>query len=287
MKKLYLLVKNFSSEVTKCHICAYASSAAFFMFLSLIPMLLVICSILPYTPVTEADLMTAMAQVLPKNLVPIAVSTVSDVFDKSPAILSISAVVTIWSAGKGMLAIIRGLNAIHHSYAPYNYFFQRIRASIYTVIMVVLILVSLVVGVFGESIAKIFGEKIPELAFLNILFSQLKIVFIFILLCLFFLLLFTYIPNKKIDWKTQVVGAVFVAITWSGFSYAFSVYVKYFSGTSIYGSMSTIAILMLWFYFGFYLLFLGALLSKFLMPATEFLIGRIGEKKEMKLQEMK
>ena len=104
---------------------------------------------------------------------------------------------------------------------------------------------------------------------------------------MFFLLLFTYIPNKKIDWKTQVVGAVFVAITWSGFSYAFSVYVKYFSGTSIYGSMSIIAILMLWFYFGFYLLFLGALLSKFLMPATEFLIGRIGEKKEMKLQETK
>ena len=185
MKKLYLLAKNFSSEVTKCHICAYASSAAFFMFLSLIPMLLVICSILPYTPVTEADLMTAMAQVLPKNLVPIAVSTVSDVFDKSPAILSISAVVTIWSAGKGMLAIIRGLNAIHHSYAPYNYFFQRIRASIYTVIMVVLILVSLVVGVFGESIAKVFGEKIPELNFLNILFSQLKILIIFILFCLF------------------------------------------------------------------------------------------------------
>ena len=39
--------------------------------------------------------------------------------------------------------------------------------------------------------------------------------------------------------------------------------------------------------FGFYLLFLGALLSKFLMPATEFLIGRIDEKKEMKLQVMK
>lgn len=279
MKKLYLLARNFSTEVTECHISAYASSAAFFMILSLIPMLIVICSILPYTPVTEADLMEAVARFMPQKLVPVAVSTVSEVYDKSPAILSISALVTMWSAGKGMLAIIRGLNAIHRSYARYNYIIQRIRASVYTVLMVLLILISLVVGVFGESIAEIFAERMPEITVLNILFSQLKLVVIFILLCLFFILLFTFIPNKKLDWKTQVVGAVFVAVTWSGFSYAFSIYVRYFTGTSIYGSMTTIIFLMLWFYFAFYLLFLGALLSKFLMPATEFMITRISEKK--------
>ena len=260
MKKLYLLARNFSTEVTECHISAYASSAAFFMILSLIPMLIVICSILPYTPVTEADLMEAVARFMPQKLVPVAVSTVSEVYDKSPAILSISALVTMWSAGKGMLAIIRGLNAIHRSYARYNYIIQRIRASVYTVLMVLLILISLVVGVFGESIAEIFAERMPEITVLNIL-------------------LFTFIPNKKLDWKTQVVGALFVAVTWSGFSYAFSIYVRYFTGSSIYGSMTTVIFLMLWFYFAFYLLFLGALLSKFLMPATEFMITRISEKK--------
>ena len=36
------------------HISAYASSAAFFTFLSLIPMLLLLISAIPYTPITKA-----------------------------------------------------------------------------------------------------------------------------------------------------------------------------------------------------------------------------------------
>lgn len=282
MKKIYLIYKEFSVEITKCHISAYASSAAFFMFLSLIPMLLMICAIVPYTPVTEADVMNAVAQVFPQNLVPIAVSTVSDVFDKSPTVLSITAIITIWSAGKGMLAIIRGLNAIHKAYTPVNYFVQRLRASIYTILLIVMILVSLIVGVFGESILVYLAGIIPELYSLNPLISRLKILAIFIVLSLFFILLFTYIPNVKLDWKTQIIGAVFVSTTWSFFSYAFSVYVRYFTGSSMYGNMTTIILLMLWFYAGFYLLFLGALISKFLMPATSFLIHRIEDKREDK-----
>lgn len=39
------------------HISAYASSAAFFTFLSLIPMLLLLISAIPYTPITKATLM--------------------------------------------------------------------------------------------------------------------------------------------------------------------------------------------------------------------------------------
>lgn len=280
MKKLRLIIDGFSEEVAKCHLSAYASSAAFFMFLSMIPMLLVICTIIPYTPITEADLMSALAQILPQNLVPIAISTVSDVYDKSPAILSLSAIVTVWSAGKGMLAIIRGLNAINEAYKPVNYFLQRIRASVYTVILVLMIFLLLIVGVFGESIAVTIGKKIPDLTILNPLLSRMKLLVLFVLLCLFFLLLFTYIPSKKIDWRTQIIGSFFVGVTWSLFSYAFSVYVRYFTGASVYGNMSTIIILMLWFYAGFYLMFLGALISKFFTPATEFLMKRFSNKKQ-------
>ena len=156
MKKIVLIIRKFAEESNKCHISAYSASAAFFMFLSMIPMLLLICSILPYTPVTEADLMEVMAEILPTSLVPLAINTVADVYDKSPAIVSISAVATIWSAGKGMLAVIRGLNAIQGQTKPQNYFLQRFRASIYTVILLIVILVSLIIGVFGSAIGAVF-----------------------------------------------------------------------------------------------------------------------------------
>ncbi|MGN0132799.1 MAG: YihY/virulence factor BrkB family protein [Lachnospiraceae bacterium] len=274
MRKIILLWRKFSGEISECHISAYAASAAFFMFLSMIPILLLVCSILPYTPITEADLLEGVAQVFPASLVPIAVSTIVEVYDKSPAIISVSALVTIWSAGKGMLAIIRGLNAIHHTTRQQNYIFQRIRASIYTVILLIMILISLLLGVFGETIGNVLKKRIPEIASVTPLFSNLRILIILAVLALFFTALFTWIPSVKLDWKTQVVGAVFVSVAWSVFSWGFSIYVNNYAGYSIYGSMSTVAMLMLWFYFAFYLMFMGALISKFLEPATEFLLKR-------------
>lgn len=284
MRKLVLLWKKFSEEINECHISAYAASAAFFMFLSMIPILLLVCSVIPYTPITEADLMEGLAQVLPTSLVPLAVSTVEDVYDKSPAIISVSALVTIWSAGKGMLAIIRGLNAIHRAVKPQNYFFQRIRASIYTIILLVMILVSLLLGVFGEAIGNVLERKVPEIASFTPLFSNLRILIVLAVLMLFFTALFTWIPSVKLDWKTQIVGASFVSIAWSIFSFVFSIYINRFAKNSIYGNMTTVAMLMIWFYFVFYLLFMGALISKFLEPATEFLIKRADEKRQIKAE---
>lgn len=282
MKKIVLIIRKFAEESNKCHISAYSASAAFFMFLSMIPMLLLICSILPYTPVTEADLMEVMAAILPTSLVPLAINTVADVYDKSPAIVSISAVATIWSAGKGMLAVIRGLNAIQGQTKPQNYFVQRFRASIYTVILLIVILVSLIIGVFGSAIGAVLEEKFGGISVFSPLFSNLRLLIVLSVLVLFFTALFTWIPNGKQEWKTQVVGASFVSIAWSVFSYVFSIYVNRFTGNSVYGNMTTVVILMLWFYFAFYLLFLGALISKFFEPATEFLLERASEKHKKK-----
>lgn len=269
MEKIKTLWKNYLGEIRECHISAYASSAAFFMFLSLIPILLLVCSIIPYTPVTEADLMEELANLLPASLVPLAVRTVSDVYDKSPAVISISALVTIWSAGKGMMAITRGLNAIHPVEKPRNFFSQRIRACIYTVILLFLILISLLLGVFGEAIGHYLMNRVPELSEFMPLFSNLRILVILAVLMLFFTALFTWMPDAKLDFRIQFLGAVFVSIAWSVFSYGFSIYVNRFAGESIYGNMTTIVMLMLWFYIAFYLMLLGALLAKFLEPAAE------------------
>lgn len=277
MKKAIVLWKKFTTEIKECHISAYASSAAFFMFLSLIPMLLLVCAILPYTPITEANLMEAVAAVVPTAIIPLAVNTVVEVYDKSPAVISISALVTIWTAGKGMLAITRGLHSIHKTNPEQNYFIQRLRACVYTVFLVIMILLSLLLGVFGESIGNTLSHSVPDISGFKPLFSNLRMLLILAVLMLFFTALFTWIPAVKLEWKTQIVGACFSALSWSAFSYVFSIYVNRFATNSIYGNMSTIAIMMLWFYFLFYLMFLGALISRFLSPATEFMIKKRAE----------
>ena len=86
-----------------------------------------------------------------------------------------------------------------------------------------------------------------------------------------FLAIYTFLPNKKLRAKDQLIGAVFSAFTWSIVSIIFSFYVSRFAAYSIYGSMTTIALTLLWFYCLFTVLFMGALIGRFLEPATQYL----------------
>ena len=61
---------------------------------------------------------------------------------------------------------------------------------------------------------------------------------------------------------TELPGAVFTAIGWMVVSWIFSVYVDIFKGfSSMYGSLTTIVLIMLWMYFCMYSLLLGGELN--------------------------
>ena len=54
------------------------------------------------------------------------------------------------------------------------------------------------------------------------------------------------------------MGAAFSAVGWMIVSWSFSVYLDIFKGfSSMYGSLTTIVLIMLWLYFCMYILLLG------------------------------
>lgn len=66
------------------------------------------------------------------------------------------------------------------------------------------------------------------------------------------------LPNKKLTFKSQIPGAAICAVAWYVFSFALSIYVDYFNGFSMYGSLTTIALIMLWLYFCMYIMMMSA-----------------------------
>ena len=113
VKKAYAWIKRFSRKLRHDDLSAYASSIAFFLFLSLIPLLILICFLMPYTPFSQADLMIACMNLVPKQMNPWMIGLISQIYDKPKGILPVTFVITIWSAGKGMLALMRALNRIN------------------------------------------------------------------------------------------------------------------------------------------------------------------------------
>ena len=113
MKKLYCMIRDFQIAMKKKNIGSFAASTAFFFFLSLVPMMILVCTILPYTSLTEENLVNLITDFTADTLDPLISSVIADVYDKSVGILSIAAVTTLWSASKGILALTRGLNEVN------------------------------------------------------------------------------------------------------------------------------------------------------------------------------
>jgi membrane protein len=257
----------------KQNISAYAASTAFFIFVSLVPMLVMICTIIPFTPLTEEILVTAVKDVTPDVMDGLAESLISEVYDKSAGILSIAVIATLWTAGKGILALIQGLNSVNDVDEKRNYVLLRIISSLYTLIMLAVVLVLLLVMVFGNQFAHLAINRFPQLRPVAYFVLNFRILFIVIVLTLVFSILYTYIPNKKIKFKEQLPGAFFAATVWSVFSWGFSIYVTYTNSYSIYGSLSIIVIIMLWLYFCMYIMFIGAYLNRYFRPVNRVIVN--------------
>lgn len=280
MGKLIKIGMNFKTKMNEKNISAYAASTAFFIFLSLVPMLMVICTMIPYTPLTEENLTRAITELTPDQIDPMVTELVRDVYQRASSILPLAALIMIWTAAKGLLALMRGLNAVNDVQEHRNYFVVRFVAALYTVVMLIATVISLVIMVLGSKLVDVMLAKIPQLELLFSLIVNLRFIFSWVVLTLLFAAVYTYVPSKKLRFREQIPGASFTAVVWSVFSWGFSIYLNFSGSFSIYGSLSLIIIAMIWMYFCMYIILVGAYLNCFFNPVNKVLVDRRGRQLE-------
>ena len=280
MRKLIKIGIHFNNKMSEKNISAYAASTAFFIFLSLVPMLMVICTMIPYTPLTEENLTRATTEVTPDQLDSMVTQLIRDVYQRASTILPLAALVMIWTAAKGLMALMGGLNAINDVQERRNYFVVRFIAAFYTVVMLIATVISLVIMVLGSKLVDVVLARIPQLELLFSLIVNLRFIFSWVVLTLLFAAVYAYVPSKKLRFREQIPGASFTAVVWSIFSWGFSVYLNYSNSFSIYGSLSLIIIAMIWMYFCMYIILVGAYLNCFFNPVNKVLLGRMGRQLE-------
>lgn len=268
MEKAYLLMKRFNRKLRHDDISVYASSIAFFLFLSLIPLLVLVCHLLPYTPLKESDLMILCMDLIPKQMNSWIINLIHQIYDKPRRILSTSLLLTIWSAGKGMLALMRALNQIYDVMEERGYFRLRIIASIYTIVFLLILVITFVLGVFGRNILNWLLENVIGTAEMRTELISLVSYFVMLGIGVFsFSGIYKYVPNKKLSFKQQIPGALFVATAWGIFTFGFSLYIEYFSSFIAYGTLGTIILFLLWLYFCSYIMLVGAIINWFTYKA--------------------
>ena len=272
-KKIKHQIIRIILTISSHHTGAYAAQAAYFFVLSLIPIFLLLLTMVQFTPVTMDDVLKAVLQVFPDTVQPLMRSIVIQVYTQSSGFIPITVLVALWSAGRGVLSVTSGLNCIYSNTETRNYIYLRVRASFYTVIFLLAIMLSLVLSVFGNSISVMLYEHVPFLSQVVDFIIRIRTLVTLIVLTVFWDLVYKFLPNRKNRAKTtlrrQLPGAVFTACGWLLISFIFSIYLDIFTGfSSMYGSLTTIILIMLWLYGCMYIILLGgelnAILEKFL-----------------------
>lgn len=264
VRKIIGIGQDFLKEISRDRVSTYAAEAAFFTFLSFLPFLMIGLSVVHLTPLTEADVLREVTALLPDAIDALAVVIISEVYGKSTTILSISVIVAVWSASRGIMALRNGLNSVYDVKETRNYFLERFRAMVYVVCFVVVLLLVLGLLVFGNGFQHFLEKNVPKLLEFHFPIWLIRTLVTLVLLTVFFAVMYKFLPNRKAKLRKQWKGAIFSSLGWFLYSYGFSFYVRYFSRISYtYGSLSTIIIAMLWLYFCMYILFIGAEINAF------------------------
>lgn len=278
MKEKFNRIKGYvfrvMDVVSSHHTGAYAAQAAYFFVLSMIPIILLLLTMVQFTSLTKDYIMNAVLQVFPTTVEGLIESIVDQVYSQSGTIIPITVLVALWSAGRGVLSITNGLNCVYESRETRNYVYLRIRASLYTVIFLVAIILSLVLSVFGNRIAIMLNQHFPVLVRLIDTVIRSRTLITLCILTLFWDTVYKYLPNRKNIGKTtmkkQLPGAIFTACAWQVISFVFSIYLDIFTGfTTMYGSLTMIILIMLWLYMCMYVILLGGEVNALLQRAIK------------------
>ena len=281
-EKIIISLFRFADGITTKEISAYASSTAFFFFIAIIPLMILLSKLMPLTGITDDQLINTITGFTPDFADLMVIIIVKQAYVSAVGVVSVSAVVLFYATARGMLALLRGLNSVYEVRNKNNCFIMMRRAFIYTLIMVTDLVLLLVVIVFGESIMDILIERFNVIDREPLIYS-LRYLLMFIIGTVSFMLVYAYLPDERQPFRKQLPGAAFATLAWMVFSFFFSLFIGSSIYATYYGSLAAIAVFMMWMYGGFYILLTGANINHSLTAAGAVTAPKHPEKPPLSL----
>lgn len=264
MISLLIQGKRIFDKYKKDEVTVYAAQASFFIVISFFPFIMLLLTLIQFIPaLNKSDVLGLLVSIMPDMLDSLVIGIVDELYTKSPATLvSLSAIVAIWSASRGMLGIERGLNRVYESPQPRGYIVRRLICSGYTVLFVAACIASLLLLVLGGSIQRLIIRIFPVVSAFTRYVISFRSFLALAVLVIVFTGLYTLVPVRSHSMKSQLPGALFSTLGWIVFSGLFSIYFNNFSNYSyMYGSLTAVVVLMLWLYICICILLIGAELN--------------------------
>ncbi len=246
---------HFINKSSKDNISAIAGQSAFFIILSFVPFLMFAFAILSFFNIPKDFFDTYLVNVLPDYIDEYLNDIILSSYESAVGVAFTTIVLTLWSAGKGIYSITDGISRIYGLPDKHNWFVKRLFSMGYTFLMFLVIFSTFVILVISKFFQNIIEPYIKEASRAVTVLYGMRYIITFVLIVILIALalkifLRTRVKDKRFaKFRLQLPGAIMTAVIWTVMSELISIYVKYYGGFSIYGSLTTAAIIMVWLYF--------------------------------------
>ena len=256
--KTIKFINTFVRKIVKDDVPGMSAQLSFYLILTFFPLLILIFTLISFSPLLTEDLLYDVLSALPDQTVSLVWKIITGV-TRSPSILISSAIIAMWSASAAMSTVAKAMNRFYGIREERNFIFVRLTGMVFVAAIVVLIILSFTIIVFGSLIGDAISSYSPN--YLP-LWQILRLTVLLTCSVTIFIMIFKKMPNKQLKFKYLWQGSVFTTIAWVLGSLVFSFYVNNFSSYHvIYGSIAGLIALVTWLYMSAYIILLGGELN--------------------------
>lgn len=257
---LFDVVRFFFLQARKTGFTERSSAIAFNLTMAIPPAMIFLFTLVPYMPISQ-EFITQMFSLI-RDVVPGEENNqgliyfLSDILNKPrTGLLSVGFVLAMFFSSNAIMGIMRSFDKNYVGFVKRKGLQQRAMALRLTIILFILFMISITTLVMQGKVLRWLGVKNQLL--ISII-HNLRWVVIVLLFFFAISIIYRYAPAVHKRWKLINPGSILATFLMIVFTGGFSYYVSNFSNyNELYGSISTLLILMLLIYFNSLVLLIG------------------------------
>jgi membrane protein len=259
---LYDVALFFWKGIVDGAISTRASAIAFNFILAIFPGIIFVFTLIPYIPIAhfQEQLLIMLQTILPQNAFLAIQGTIENIITQPRGgLLSFGFIAAFLFATNGIVSVIAAFNGTIHAIETRSWINQRIVALILAIILTLLTTFSVALITLSQTLMKFLVKN-------GFLQSDLNLYLLlggkWLIICALFFFSYAFLfylaPARKAKFRFISAGGtlatILTIITTIGFSYYINNFGKY---NTLYGSIGTLVVVMLSFYFNSLIMLIG------------------------------
>lgn len=239
-----------------------AAAFSYNFFLALFPAIIFLFTIIPYIPVQgfQDRLLELLREFVPQKAYEAVESTVFDIVKRPRGgLLSLGFIMALYFSTNGIHSLTLAFNQLHHNSVTRSWFGQRAVSVLLVIILSLLLIVAIVLLTVGPVVIDFLVDH-------HLLYDRFSYYLLVVtkwvvsIALLFFAFSFLYYlgPSSKARFKFISAGSTLSTALTILATVGFNYYVNRFSRyNTLYGSIGTLIIVMIWIYFNAMIVLIG------------------------------